>query len=96
MQEGRTTLVVAHRLSTIQTADTIVSLEDGIVSEIGTHSQLVAQEGLYHSLVESQTMETEVAGATQSTFQSSLPSNEIINSTPAKQEIPLVNPHQNQ
>merc|ERR1711974_126598 len=48
---GRTTLVVAHRLSTIRTADIIVAIEEGRVKEMGTHDELMVKEGLYHSLV---------------------------------------------
>jgi ABC-type multidrug transport system fused ATPase/permease subunit len=48
---GRTTLVVAHRLSTIRTADLIVAIEEGHVKEMGTHDELMANEGLYRSLI---------------------------------------------
>ncbi|XP_074719175.1 ATP-binding cassette sub-family B member 5 isoform X2 [Strix uralensis] len=48
---GRTTIVIAHRLSTIRTADTIAGFEKGIVVEQGTHSELMLQKGVYHSLV---------------------------------------------
>ncbi len=47
---GRTTIVVAHRLSTIANADQIIVLEDGRVAERGAHAQLVAQNGIYAGL----------------------------------------------
>ena len=53
--EGRSTLVVAHRLSTIQTADLIVVIHDGRVVEVGTHSELLARtDGTYRQLVSRQ------------------------------------------
>jgi ATP-binding cassette subfamily B (MDR/TAP) protein 1 len=51
LMEGRTTLVIAHRLSTIRNADEIVVMAEGKVIERGTHSELMAKEGLYSSLV---------------------------------------------
>lgn len=50
IMEGRTTLVVAHRLSTIQHADQIIVLHKGRVKEIGNHQQLLAKEGFYYNL----------------------------------------------
>lgn len=47
---GRTSLVVAHRLSTIQDADVIIALHKGKVREMGNHQELLAQKGLYYNL----------------------------------------------
>ena len=51
---GRTTIVIAHRLSTIQNADVIASVDNGIVVEMGSHSELMAKGGLYYELVTAQ------------------------------------------
>ena len=54
MMEGRTTIMVAHRLSTIQHADNIIVLHKGKIRESGTHQQLLAQGGIYKKLYELQ------------------------------------------
>lgn len=51
---GRTTIIVAHRLSTVRSADKIIAIKDGQVEEEGTHDQLMLQQGLYFSLVTTQ------------------------------------------
>lgn len=51
---GRTSIVIAHRLSTIRNADEILVLDNGKVSERGSHTELVAQKGMYYHLLESQ------------------------------------------
>lgn len=54
MMEGRTSFIVAHRLSTIQNADVILVMKDGHIIEQGSHSQLLAQKGFYAELYNSQ------------------------------------------
>ena len=54
LMKGRTTFVIAHRLSTVINADRILVLKDGEIVESGTHSQLLARNGLYHRLCNAQ------------------------------------------
>jgi len=54
LMEGRTTLVIAHRLSTVRHADRIIVLDAGRVAETGTHDELMQNQGLYRKLVDMQ------------------------------------------
>ena len=54
LMEGKTSFIVAHRLSTIQNADKILVLKDGQVIEQGTHEELIARQGFYQHLYQSQ------------------------------------------
>jgi ATP-binding cassette subfamily B protein len=62
---GRTTIVVAHRLSTIADAQQIVVLEDGHIAERGTHAALIAKDGLYASLWKRQAEEPDAVVAAE-------------------------------
>lgn len=52
--EGRTAIVVAHRLSTVRGADRICVMDGGMLAEEGTHRQLLVKNGSYHNLVNAQ------------------------------------------
>ncbi|MFB6373505.1 MAG: ATP-binding cassette domain-containing protein [Bradymonadaceae bacterium] len=54
LMESRTTLIIAHRLSTVSNADRIVVLDRGRVLETGEHADLLDKEGLYYELIETQ------------------------------------------
>ena len=62
LMKERTTVVIAHRLSTVQNADRIVVMDDGCVVQTGTHEALLAQIGLYRELYERQFREEPKAG----------------------------------
>jgi ATP-binding cassette subfamily B (MDR/TAP) protein 1 len=59
--EGRTTVAVAHRLSTIRDANTIVVFDGGRIAQMGTHEELVAKRGLYYEMVLGQSLDREAA-----------------------------------
>lgn len=63
LMKGRTSFVIAHRLSTIRNADKIVLIDKGVVSEAGTHTELMSHDGLYRKLNE---MQFEFGAITQS------------------------------
>jgi len=51
---GRSTIIIAHRLSTIKNADCIIVMDKGVITESGTHSELIAKQGVYYNLVKNQ------------------------------------------
>lgn len=55
LARGRTTLIIAHRLSTIRAAGRIVSIADGVITEVGTHDELIGTGGVYAQLYHTQT-----------------------------------------
>ena len=61
MVEGRTSVIIAHRLSTVQRADKIIVMHKGQVREMGTHQQLLARRGIYYKLYQLQYKDQEVA-----------------------------------
>ena len=54
LMKGRTSFVIAHRLSTIRDADMILYIEDGGIREVGNHDELMAKNGKYAALYNSQ------------------------------------------
>lgn len=61
-RRGKTTILIAHRISTIQNADIIMVLEDGEAREIGNHASLMALDGIYRSMFEKQQLEAAIGG----------------------------------
>jgi ATP-binding cassette subfamily B protein len=56
LMEGRTSFIVAHRLSTIQNCDCIMFIADGGIAEFGTHDELLAKKGRYYELYTAQSI----------------------------------------
>ena len=54
LMRDRTSIVIAHRLSTVLAADRILVINDGVIAEEGTHDELLAQDGVYKQLYETQ------------------------------------------
>lgn len=54
LMKGRTVLVIAHRLSTVKSADTVAVISDGLIAESGTHDELLSKDGIYTALVRRQ------------------------------------------
>ena len=54
MLKGRTTFIIAHRISSVKNADQILVLKDGKIAERGNHAQLLEQRGIYFNMVQDQ------------------------------------------
>ena len=60
LRAGKTTIMIAHRISTVQHADHILVLEDGKMAEYGTHEELLQKQGLYRSVYDRQQLEKQL------------------------------------
>ncbi|KAM5157179.1 ATP-binding cassette sub-family B member 5-like [Mantella aurantiaca] len=80
--EGRTTIIIAHRLSTVWTADLIVVLENGAVAEQGTHVELMEKKGIYHSLATAQFIQVEKEDDKEETDQDETPGTPAVTKCP--------------
>ncbi|HCS74477.1 MAG TPA: ABC transporter ATP-binding protein, partial [Clostridiales bacterium] len=61
--QGRTTIAIAHRLSTLRNADRLLVLENGRIAEHGTHIELLKKRGIYYKLVMAQRKTNKIAEA---------------------------------
>jgi ATP-binding cassette subfamily B multidrug efflux pump len=61
VMENRTSIIIAHRISTVKHADRIIVLEDGMIAETGTHEQLVERGGIYAGMYNRQLLEDEIS-----------------------------------
>ena len=60
IMKDRTTILISHRISTVKNADHIVVLNDGSITEAGTHEQLIEQNGIYAGIYETQLLQEEL------------------------------------
>ena len=58
--KGKTTILIAHRISTVQHADLIMVLENGEMKELGTHTELIQKNGIYKDMFEKQQLEASI------------------------------------
>jgi ATP-binding cassette subfamily C protein CydCD len=89
LQQGRTTLVIAHRLSSVANADQILVLQDGEVAEVGRHAELIAAGGVYANLMAAQRTESTVDVVIK---QDVLDGARATNGSAAEEHVPQVRP----
>jgi ATP-binding cassette subfamily B protein len=77
MVEGRTSIIIAHRLSTVQRADKIIVMHKAQLREMGTHQQLLAQRGIYFKLYQLQYKDQEMSATRVSSPANGLPLPEV-------------------
>jgi ATP-binding cassette subfamily B protein len=77
MVQGRTSLIIAHRLSTVQRADKIIVMHKGQVREMGTHQELLAQRGIYFKLYQLQYKDQEVGAGPAVSVANGVPGAEV-------------------
>jgi ATP-binding cassette, subfamily B, multidrug efflux pump len=63
IMQNRTSLIIAHRISTIKDADEIIVLDEGRILQRGTHEELLEMKGLYYELYQKQLLEDKIAAA---------------------------------
>uniref|UniRef100_A0A8C2XQ30 ATP binding cassette subfamily B member 1 n=1 Tax=Cyclopterus lumpus TaxID=8103 RepID=A0A8C2XQ30_CYCLU len=95
VRQGRTTIIVAHRLSTIRSVDVIAGFKQGEVVELGTHSQLMKEQGIYHTLVTMQVdthkhMTHQNSPLAKTRSQSSVHNRKSTRSTSFNENVPLL------
>lgn len=86
---GRTSIIIAHRLQTIQECDRVLVLHRGVVKELGTHAELIAARGIYHTLNELQFQDSKVAAELAGEPESDKPSATWVDTDSDDDEVPF-------
>uniref|UniRef100_A0A7N6C630 ATP-binding cassette, sub-family B (MDR/TAP), member 4 n=1 Tax=Anabas testudineus TaxID=64144 RepID=A0A7N6C630_ANATE len=88
VRQGRTTIIVAHRLSTIRNADVIAGFQKGAIVELGTHSQLMEKQGVYQTLVSMQEAEYELSADEKSPLVKSFSESSLYRRKSTREPLP--------
>ena len=92
LTEGRTSIIIAHRLQTIQECDRVLVLHHGVVKELGTHEELLALRGIYYTLNELQFQDSKVAAELAGEAQESKPDRRWVDANDSEgddEEVPF-------